>query len=299
MDARLPWVLAALFAGTTAIAALAPRGGPFAVRKAEPDADSGEAVALRRRIAMLESEAGALRLELDRMRMLLRLRAEGAIDLGDDEPLGDEERRARTRKALARLDELIPSLHANPGPETFEGLQDVLRDMLRSPMDDAGPFLERYRQATDPIERSFILPQLAARYGEGLTEFLAGELERTEEPIVRTQIIAELRVHSDPADDLQAREVFLDALRENGEPRARHLAIEALSAISGDEVLEAVLDVARTDPSPEVREAAIRRLAENPRNHGILRETLAGLADERLRTIGECAVTLSKPRPDA
>ncbi|MGH2829365.1 MAG: HEAT repeat domain-containing protein [Actinomycetota bacterium] len=297
---RVAWLLTAVssaLAGSVLVLEWLParRSAPG---EATSTATSVEEIAmLRRRLAISQSEAAALRTELDRMRAVLQLKqaSDAQLAAGAEEGLSEQERRERLSVALKRVDGLIARLRDEPGPEVFAGLQEVLRAMLLAPMDDAAPFLAKYRDAVDPILKAFVLPQLAARYAESLTSFVSRELSDVDDPALRTQLIAELRVHSSPAEDAQARQILLSALTDEEDPRARQLAVEALGSLSTSETQQALLTVAMRDPDPVTREAAIRRLAENPEAREHLLSALSTDPDARMRRFGECAVELASP----
>lgn len=294
----LPWAVAAACL-SVALAALsvAWQAGAVGIRQAVPTRDEGsgkEVASLRRRLTASANEAAALRMELDRMRVLLALKkASDARDIatGEDQ-LSEQQRRKRLEGALARLDGLVSQLHGNPDQSVFVAMQDVLRAMLGAPQDGPGAFLEKYRTASDPLEKVLLLPHLAARLGSDLPGFVSNELEHAEDPALRAQLVAALRVHTQPAEDPVARELLFEALHDEKSPAARQHAVEALSTLRSPETEDALLQVAAADPDLAVREASIRTLAADPAARDRLLRTLATQGD-RLRTLGECAIRLA------
>ena len=299
MSTIVPWTISAVsvLLGTVAVVSswTAPVGSPSSPA-AQGTCEDGELRTARQRLVSMESEAVALRSELDRMRLLLAMReANEAADVASGEAaLSDEQRMERLAGALERLTDLVPRLKENPDRETLETYRDALHAMFRSPMDDPSLFRTRYEAAEDLMEKKLILPHLAARLGPDLVPFLSRELERTEDPGYRASLLAELRVHSKPEEDPVAREILLQALASEQDPQAKRYAIEALGEIPSPEVQGALLDVAANGGDAAVREAAIRRLAEVPGSRDQLLSALSADPDPRLRTITECAVTLAE-----
>lgn len=294
----IAWSVAAV-AGVVALVALASplRGLPTTPGSETPGVRSDDELrALRRRLLLMQSESGALRAELDRLRRLLEMKKAHEAHVADtgEANLGEGEKRERAAQALGRLEDLVAQLHQDPQQEVYEGLQKVLLDLFRSPIDDPAIFLEKYGATTDPVAKAMILPHLAARLGEGLSGFVTQELERTQDPGVREQLITQLGVHASPEQDATAKEIFLSALSGESSPRARLEAVVALSKVRTPEVDQALLDVAARDSDPAVREAVIRHLAGNPDTRSRVLELLAADPNEHLRKIGECSAALAE-----
>ncbi|MGH7822547.1 MAG: HEAT repeat domain-containing protein, partial [Candidatus Binatia bacterium] len=88
--------------------------------------------------------------------------------------------------------------------------------------------------------------------------------------------------------------ILLSALETESAPRARLAAITALGQLGTAEAEQALLEAARGDSDSANREAAIRKLAENPDTRGRLGQMLSEEPNERLRTIGECTAKLAE-----
>jgi hypothetical protein len=297
----IAWAIALLSAAVAA-------GAMFLGQRVSPGGAGGEGDVvspsvgtreLRRKLLAMESEATGLRAELDRLRRLFEMKraSEGKSENAPRAPLPEAERRARAVSAIERLEDLVARLQQNPTEEVYRGLQEVLLDMYHAPFDDPGPFLEEYEGSPEPLVRTMLLPHLAARLGDRLSDFVSEELAKTDDPGLRAELITQLRVHSLPEKDPLARRIFFDALGREGEPRARQQAIEALAQLGTDEAHEALLRAAASDPDEATRESAIRELARAPATRERLLELLEAEPSERLRTIGRCAATLAEASP--
>ncbi|MGH7858720.1 MAG: hypothetical protein ACREQY_15450, partial [Candidatus Binatia bacterium] len=197
--------LSLVVAAVSVVAALRP--GRASVESGERDPQSSVEIArLRRQIVATESDAEALRAELDRLRTALQAKRtmEAQLAASGEDERSEEEKRQRVSSALSRLAEIVPRLSG--GDEAaFTEMRDVFLTLARAPMEDPTLFRKAYEEARDPLTKTILLPHFLARDREGSADLLKQELQRSEDPQLRTAILERLRFSTNVAEDPEAR----------------------------------------------------------------------------------------------
>lgn len=295
----IPWLVAAVavLVSISSVVGFRSRLTSGGSSASAPDPRDEEVARLRRRVASMESEAGMLRAELDRMTELLRMKRatqEHDAATGDDK-VSDDERRVRLAKALTRLKDLAPQLRTvAPGDtKVLEGLRDVFHDMLKAPLDDPTPFKKAYAEADDPLTKQMLVMHIVGRDPEGAKAFLLQEIARTQDPELKADLVAHLGLVKGGLEDPAAQKVFFSAIQPDQAPRARQAAVQALVQIASPQAQEALMQVASSEPDEATREEAIRALAKSPEMRSKLLELVGSDPSERVRTLGECTAKLA------
>lgn len=299
-ESRIPWIItvAALVLATAAgIASF--RAAP-ASRTVAPVESSGEVGELRRALAAVESEAGALRTELDRLRMLLQMKqqSDAVLERSGLASLPESERRKRLSGAFGSLRDLAPRLE-NGDQAVYEQMREVFLTFAAAPPDEADAFRKAFEEAESPLTRTILLPHLLARDRAGAADLLKREIAQAEDPVYRARLLENLRHTAPPEGDPEATRIFLDVLGSgtdgaNATARERRAAVTGLARLDSTEAEARLLEVAETDPDGDVRALALRHLARNPQTRDNVLEIVAGEPDDRLRTIGECTARLAE-----
>lgn len=290
--AILPWAIATVGLALAAAGWIRPRSSPEGAAPAQL-ADPAEMKTLRLALATSTAENAALRAELDR----LLGRGAGAALVKDPAAAGTpgptpavsseqlNDLSAKIRESLSRAavgdqesarDAAVAMLQAlQAGPAAFTALRDA------------------YLTTGDPKARMMMLPTMIFGGGEEARKFIIEQVKNETDPELHRSLLTQAAGFATPQYAAELKDTFLQAASADGDPELRAAAIRGLRFAKGQEVQDTLLG-AVSDPSEDIRLAAIENLASRPALRERLREAIAQDPSTRVQEIGHCRLLLAE-----
>lgn len=288
----LPWILSALGFAVAAGRWFSP--GPPAPEELPAGAQpSSELDSLRLALASAMAENSALRRELDHL-------------IGTDRRQESEDPSSRNENTETKLPPAAPSRLSGLSSRIVETLSRAAAGDAESARQGAMALLEvlrggpealeelrtAYLSTADPKARMMMLPTLIFAGGEAAGDFVAAQARAETDAELRRALVAQAAALATPERAEAMKDVFLEAARAEADPQLRVSAIRGLRYVRGPEAQELLFEAA-SDPSEDVRLAAIESLASRPGLRKQLRGLLEQESSSHVREIGECRLLLA------
>jgi hypothetical protein len=287
----LPWILAAVSVVFAAAEWITPQKSPPPPAAAQPDPE--ELKTLRLALATETAENTALRGELDRL----------VGQMGSARPVGSAPPAGTAPSGAAapggselsnRISEALSRAASGDADAAKDGATAMLQALQGGP-ESAQALREAYLNTADPKARLMMLPTMIFGGGEAAREFIVEQAKMETDPELRAALLKQASGFATPKYAESLKDTFLQTASSEEDAEVRAAAIRGLRYAKGEDVQNALL-AAASDPSEEIRLAAIENIASRPALREQLRDTLAQDPSSRVREIGECRLLLSQRR---
>lgn len=293
----LPWVIAALSLAVAAGSALRSSSPPPAARP-PASGDSTETKTLRLALATAKSENAALRQELDRLVMSAGSgRAKGALPgfapAASGTPAEAPTPSAQLRETAEQVKEALSRAAAGDQASARDAAMGLMK-LLQGGPGAIGALKEAYLSTADPKARMMMLPTMLFGGGAEARDFVIHQAQTETDPELHRALLVQAATFATPQNADTLKDTFLGTLSSSdGDASTRAAAIRGLRYAQGQDVQEALL-AAASDPSEEIRLAAIENLASRPALRDSLRDAVSRDPSGRVREIGQCRLLLAE-----
>jgi HEAT repeat protein len=192
----------------------------------------------------------------------------------------DEEQKMRERAQSdsAYLRTLIQRYESESKPETREMIKSVLASVHKP---EALAFFSRMASSSDPSQRKegyAILQQMGPDTPE-MRNLLKQALANEQSPELLAQAVAALRPSAVDPSESEAIVAQLGSLTQHADPNVRSQSVLQLAQWDKTGTNQDRITQALTDPSPEVRQAAIFAVAQSGARNDSLKSALMGIVN--------------------
>lgn len=262
-----------------------------------PVADSTELKTLRLALETSKAENGALRQELDRLvgrsqREEPRPAAGAESNAPGGTPKAPTLPPERLAEISSRLQESLTRA-ANGDPASAREAAMTLMQVLQNGKAGFSALRDAYLATADPRARMMMLPTMIFGGGEDAREFIVEQVKVESDPELQRSLLAQAAGFATPQYAPALKDTFLQAAASpDVDATTRAAALRGLRYAKGDDVQETLL-AATSDPSEEIRLAAIENLATRPAMRESLRDAIGRDPSSRVREIGQCRLLIA------
>jgi len=290
----LPWILA--FAGILFAASAWLGWSPrFESTLGNAASASQDVATLRVALASANAANESMRQELDRLRALARPPASDgrARKAGDDSThAGPDETQQeigkRLKDALERTAQGDPAARAEAAKEIWK--------LLRTGAGAGAVLRDAYLATTDARARTLLLASMTLSDSPETKDFVIDQVHGEKDPQLRRVLMGQAAKYATADMAAALAPTFVQSIDSAEDPQTRIAAIRGLRYAPGSDAPAALMRAA-TDPSEDVRIAALDVLASRPRGQETMLELIRNDPSPRVREFAECRAVIAKEIP--